>query len=172
MAPYYALHGSRGLCMLASIGAFLAMRFQPIARQYFISTLQKRYQSDMELGDLQISLYPTVRASGDNLVFWFHGRRDMPPLVKIRKFTFEAGFFNFFRNPRHINRLRLEGLQIHVPPRSGEPRLPIRILPGRLQTHRVRLRSLSFSRSQRRRYPAGNSAEGSGENPLTFDITG
>jgi hypothetical protein len=107
---------------VVAVGAFLALRFQPIAREYFITTLKKRYQSDVELGNLQISLYPTVRASGDNLVFWFNARHDLPPLVQIRRFAFEAGFFNFFRNPKHINHLVLEGLRIHVPPRSGEPR--------------------------------------------------
>ena len=104
--------------ILIAIGTVLVLRFQPVAREYFISTLKKRYQSDIELGNLQISLYPTVRASGDNLVFWFQGRHDRPPLVQIRRFSFEAGFVNFFRNPKHINRLRLEGLQIHVPPRE------------------------------------------------------
>ena len=104
--------------ILIALGTVLVLRFQPMARKYFISTLQKRYQSDIELGNLQISLYPTVRASGDNLVFWFQGRHDRPPLVQIRRFSFEAGFVNFFRNPKHINRLRLEGLQIHVPPRE------------------------------------------------------
>lgn len=104
--------------IVASVAAWLAVRFQPVARQYFISTLQKRYHSDIELGDLQISLYPTVRASGENLVFWFQGRHDRPPLVQIRRFSFEASFLNFFRTPKHINHLRLEGLQIHIPPRS------------------------------------------------------
>ena len=104
--------------IIAAVGTTLILRFQPVAGEYFISTLQKRYQSDIELGNLQISLYPTVRASGDNLVFWFQGRHDRPPLVQIRRFSFEAGFVNFFRNPKHINRLRLEGLQIHVPPRE------------------------------------------------------
>ena len=101
------------------VGTALVVRFQPIARNYFVAMLQKRYQSDVELGNLEISLYPTVRASGDNLVFWFQGKHDRPPLVQIRRFTFEAGFLNFFRNPKHINRLRLEGLQIHVPPREA-----------------------------------------------------
>jgi hypothetical protein len=108
----------------AAIGTALVLRFQPVARQYFISTLQKRYQSDIELGNLQISLYPVVRASGDNLVFWFQGRHDRPPLVQIRRFSFEAGFVNFFRNPKHINQLRLEGLQIHVPPREERAPAP------------------------------------------------
>lgn len=101
-----------------AVGTALVVGFQPIAREYFISTLKKRYQSDVELGNLRISLYPTVRASGDNLVFWFHGRHDKPPLVQIRRFSFEAGFVKFFRTPKHISRLRLEGLQIHVPSRE------------------------------------------------------
>jgi hypothetical protein len=107
-----------GFVIVVAVGTVLVFRFQPVARSYFISTLQKRYQSDVELGNLQISLYPVVRASGDNLVFWFKGRHDLPPLVQIRRFSFEAGFVNFFRNPKHINRLRLEGLQIHIPPRE------------------------------------------------------
>src|SRR5580698_6350003 len=94
--------------ILAVVGIVLVRRFQPVAREYFISALKKRYQSDIELGNLQISLYPTVRASGDNLVFWFQGRHDRPPLVQIRQFSFEAGVVNFFRNTKHINRLRME----------------------------------------------------------------
>jgi hypothetical protein len=41
--------------------------------------------------------------------------------VQIRRFSLEAGFVNFFRTPKHINRLVLDGLQIHLPPRSAEP---------------------------------------------------
>jgi hypothetical protein len=108
------------LLAIAAIAAFLVIRFQPIARQYFISTLQSRYRSEVELGNLQISLYPTVRATGDNLVFWFNGSHEGPPLVRMRRFSFEAGLFNFFRTPKHINHLRLEGLEIHIPPRSGQ----------------------------------------------------
>ncbi len=97
----------------------LALRFQPVAREYFISTLQKRYKSDVELGDLHISLFPTVHATGDNLVLWFNGRHDAPPMVQIRQFTFDSSFISFFRTPKHIGRLRLEGLQIHLPPRTA-----------------------------------------------------
>lgn len=106
---------------ILAIAAFLGIRFQPLAREYFVSTLQNRYHSDVELANLQISLYPTVRASGDGLVLWFNGRHEGPPLVRIRSFRFEAGFVNFFRTPRHIDHLHLEGLEIHIPPRSGEP---------------------------------------------------
>ncbi len=106
---------------LAAVVALLIVRFQPIARDYFMSTLRQRYQSDIEMGDLNISLFPTVRATGQNLIFRFNGRRDVPPMVQIRRFTLEARFIGFFRNPKHIHRLRLEGLRIQLPPRSEKP---------------------------------------------------
>lgn len=104
---------------LGATAAFLAWRFQPMAREYFVSTLQKRYQSEVDLGQLEISLFPSVHATGENLVLWFNGRHDAPPMVQIRRFTLDAAFVSFFRTPRHIGRLRLEGLQIHLPPRPA-----------------------------------------------------
>jgi hypothetical protein len=115
-----SLYAAAGFVLgLGAIAAFLAMRFQPIARQYFISTLNKRYQSEVELGNLNISLFPVVHATGDNLVLWFRGSHDGPPLVEVRRFTLDAAFVSFFREPKHIGQLRLEGLRIHLPPRSG-----------------------------------------------------
>jgi hypothetical protein len=108
------------LLWLAVFAAVVALRFQPAARTYFIAALRQRYQSDVELGDLRISLFPTVRATGGNLVFRLGGRRDIPPTVQIRRFTLEAGFIGFFRNPKRIRRIELEGLRIQLPPRSGK----------------------------------------------------
>ena len=44
------------------------LRFQPVAWQYVISTLQERYKSEVELGNFRISLFPLVCATGDNLI--------------------------------------------------------------------------------------------------------
>ena len=119
------------LC-LGIIVAVLVMRFQPVARDYILAALRDRYKSEVELGALQISLFPRVRATGENLIFHFAGRKDQQPLVKVRRFTLEARFIGFFRNPKRIRILRLEGLEIHLPPKSGggssnsgkEPRVP------------------------------------------------
>jgi hypothetical protein len=99
----------------------LIVRFQPMARHYFLSTLRDRYQSEIELGDLNISLFPTVRATGQNLVFRFQGRRDVPPMIRIRRFTVEAELLDLLRHPKHVHRLTLEGLQIQIPPRTDNP---------------------------------------------------
>lgn len=103
------------LCATVTI---LIVRFEPVARQYVLSALKQRYKSDVELGNLQISLFPLVRATGDNLVLRVPGRKDLPPLIEIRRFVVEARFIGFFRYPKRIRRLRLEGLQIHIAPKS------------------------------------------------------
>jgi hypothetical protein len=97
------------------------VRFQPVARQYVISTLQECYKSEVELGNFQISLFPVVRATGDNLVLRWGGRKDLPPMIEIRRFTIEARFVGFFRYPRRIRKLTVEGLQLHLPPKSAQP---------------------------------------------------
>ncbi len=114
------LYSLAGLTLsLVAIAAFLAIRFQPMARQYVVAALSKRYQSEVDLGNLQISLFPAVHATGDHLILWLHGNHEGPPLVQIRHFTFDAAFISFFREPKHIGQLRLEGLQLHLPPRSA-----------------------------------------------------
>lgn len=108
------------ICLAASaIVLAAALRFQPAARDYFVSTLEKRYKSAVDLDGLQISVFPAVHATGDNLVLWFNGRRDLPPIVRIRRFTLDASLLSFFRTPKHIGRLRVEGLEIHLPPRPA-----------------------------------------------------
>ncbi|HTA42997.1 MAG TPA: AsmA-like C-terminal region-containing protein [Bryobacteraceae bacterium] len=98
--------------------AIVVIRFQPLARGYVISALERRYESKVELGSFQISLFPMVKATGENLVFRWGGRTDLPPMIAIRRFTVEARFVGFFRYPKHIRKLKLEGLQVHIPPKS------------------------------------------------------
>jgi len=95
-----------------------------------MAALRDRYQSDVEVGDLRITLFPAVHASGENLLLRQPGRRDLPPLVAVRRFTLDARFVSFFRNPKRIRSVRLEGLRIIVQPRSG--RSPNHFDPAKL----------------------------------------
>jgi hypothetical protein len=109
------------LVVVATLAAILVHRFQPAARNYFISALRQHYKSDVSLGNLSISLFPQVRATGDDLIFRLPGHPTEPPLVIVRRFTFDADLVGFFRKPRRIRKLTLEGLEIHIPPKSGTP---------------------------------------------------
>ena len=110
-----------GLGAVAGLGVtvgILIWQFRPIARNYVLTALRDRYKSEVELGDLQISFFPKVKATGENLVLRFRGRADLPPLVRVRKFTLDANLAGFFRNPRRIRHLTLEGTEIRLPPHS------------------------------------------------------
>ncbi len=107
------------MLVLSGTVTILIVSFQPVARDYVLSALKQRYKSEVELGNLQISLFPLVRATGENLVLRVPGRKDLPPLIEIRRFVLEARFIGFFRHPKRIRRLRLEGLQINIPPKSA-----------------------------------------------------
>ncbi|MGI8958814.1 MAG: hypothetical protein ACR2IV_03435 [Bryobacteraceae bacterium] len=104
--------------VLTALAAIVALRFQPVARDYVLTVLRNRYRSKVELGNLQVSLFPTVHVTGENLVLRFGERAGAPPMITIKRFNVDARFIGFFRYPRRIRRLRLEGLQIQIPPRA------------------------------------------------------
>jgi hypothetical protein len=110
--------------VFAGLGATVAIliaRFEPVARCYVISALSRRYKSDVELGSLRISLFPVVRATGDNLTLRLAGHRDEQPMIAVRRFTIEARFIGFFSYPKRIRKVTLEGLQLHIPPKEERP---------------------------------------------------
>ena len=84
-------------------------------KQDIIDTLREKFQSDVQIGDLQIIVFPHVLATARGIVMRIKGRTDVPPLITIQELTLSAGILNLFR--RHVSSITLQGLQIHVPPR-------------------------------------------------------
>jgi hypothetical protein len=109
------------MAALVIVAAVMIQRFEPMARQYFISRLEQRYHSDVQLGSLDIALLPQVHASGDNLTLWFHGDHSKPPMIQLKHFQFDANLAGFFRSPKHLGRLKLTGLYIRPPRREEKP---------------------------------------------------
>ncbi len=78
--------------------------------------LKTDFASDLELQSLNVTLFPQIRIEAEGLVFHYKGRMDLPPLNTIRKVSGTGSIAGLLR--RHIRQVRLEGLQIQVPPRS------------------------------------------------------
>lgn len=90
------------------------------ARDWVDDWLTEQYKSQVDLESFQVSVaFPLVQAEGANLVLHFHGRRDLPPLIAINHFTLRASFLGFLGNPRRIQYVHLDGLQINIPPREA-----------------------------------------------------
>ena len=71
----------------------------------------------MQFSSVHITLFPRVQVIVEGLVLRHHDRMDIPPLIEIRKMIVDAGLLALFGKRHEISRVRLEGLQIHTPPR-------------------------------------------------------
>ena len=112
--------------LLISIFALLAMapRLGPMARERLVKYLRENYQSEVELKTLNVSLFPRVRVSGEGLVMYYQGRSGVPPFIRIKAFYADAAIGSLLQNTKHVSTLRLEGLEINIPPKSEREPTP------------------------------------------------
>lgn len=93
-----------------------------------VNVMRKRFNSDLDLTSLRVSVLPRLRIEGTGLTLRYRGRTDVPPLMAVRKFSLDlswkgefsldANWLGFSNRPPHFHILRLEGLQINIPPRE------------------------------------------------------
>ena len=94
----------------------MAARLPDYLRDRAVSTLRQHFASDVEFTNLQISVYPQIVIRGENLVLRLHGRKDIPPLISIRKFSTEIAFRELLSRTRRVRKITLEGLRVTMPP--------------------------------------------------------
>jgi hypothetical protein len=108
--------------------AILAYALRPtlktIAREIMESDLQSHFRGSVKFADFDVSVYPRVQVTVTELEIRHHDRTDIPPLVQIRKVTFDTSILTLLRHRPKIGTVVLEGLQIHTPPKvKGEPHI-------------------------------------------------
>lgn len=116
------LYGSLILCLLI-IGCAIALYFYvqgfgPRAKQRVVAAVQERFDADVDLKSLNISLYPQPKAVGEGLSIRHKGWTDPLPLIYIGRFTAQTDFNTLIDRSNHVSSMRLEGLEIHIPPRG------------------------------------------------------
>jgi AsmA-like C-terminal region len=117
--------------------AVLALLFIVVAYTYFrpaylegrmrraiTQALAERFQSDVELQELHIQVLPRLQVTGRGLSLRYHGRTDVPPLIQIASFTFVGGLLAMLRPVTHISLVRVQDLQITIPPRGHTAERP------------------------------------------------
>ena len=110
--PFAAL---AGLLVAAFVSLALRIPFSSEKlRTRVVATLADRLDSEVELGELTLRIFPRFHAVGTGLAIHHKGRRDVPPLISADKFTVDADLLGLWR--RHVAHVRLDGLKIQVPP--------------------------------------------------------
>src|SRR5438105_791078 len=103
----------------AAIGIFVANvpLSSDVLRHRIIETLSDKLDSDVELGDLQLRVYPALRAEGTNLRIRRRGAAaDLPPLISVKSFHVDGNLLRIWR--KHVDHVHVVGLDITVPPKS------------------------------------------------------
>ena len=111
---------------LAAFGLLFAMRgkIRGMIRSETEAYLRLRFHSELEFKDFEISLKPGVHVVITGVVLRHNARTDIPPLIEIAKVSFNANISGLLAKKVTVSSVRLDGLQIHTPPRhAGGPPL-------------------------------------------------
>ena len=100
--------------------AIAAPALTPLVRSRIVKTLEENFASRLELKNLDVSLFPSVRVTGQGLVLRQKDRADAPPLIVINQFSAETSLFSLLRT--RVQHVRLDGLQIHI--QTGREKQP------------------------------------------------
>src|SRR5215831_4826631 len=126
--------GFIGLVIAAHV---LARRVDPYIRQQAILYLQRRFESEVELTSLRVSVPNTsavkmllnrgrgtmVRVEGDGVLLRHKGRHDIPPMFVMKKFTGEVDLGTLFDTPKMVRSVTISGMEINIPPEGERPHL-------------------------------------------------
>jgi hypothetical protein len=108
---------------LLAIGAVIAIDqyvrgFSPRLKARVVDALRQRFDADVDLQSLEVSFFPQPNVTGEGLTVRHAHWADPHPLIYIRKFTARTDFSTIIDRRNHVDLVRLEGLEIHVPPRG------------------------------------------------------
>jgi hypothetical protein len=105
--------------VVLGIGLYvLGSHLTPIVRNRALDMLRNRFDSEADIGELDVSVWHGINVSGKRLVVRHHGRTDVPPLLEIAEFSGQMGWLALIDKPWHIRRIELKGLTIHIPPKE------------------------------------------------------
>jgi len=113
----------------------MAKRIDPYIREQAVLYLQERFDSEVEIGGLSVSLPKAsplallydrrhagrARVEGEGIVLRHRGRRDVAPLFVIRKLAFEVDLDVLFNSPKRVHVVTIDGMEIHIPPKGEKP---------------------------------------------------
>ena len=117
-APSRAL--TRGVVVAALVVVVLLFSL-PIAltpglRGRLTQALGERFESEVDIASLRVSILPRLRVSGGGVILRHKGRTDVPPLITVASFTAEANLWGLIGSPVRLSGVRVEGLEINIPP--------------------------------------------------------
>ena len=132
------------LAVIAALLVTLATRLTPLVRDRAVAALEERFDGEVQLDSLHVSIFPRLRVQGAGLLLRRRGHGDEPPLLRVGQFSGEAGLAGLLASPMRLRRVQVSDLDIYVPPRrpgstGGRPGIPRTIVFDEILVERARL---------------------------------
>lgn len=105
-----------GIVVIIALLLPLGTRLTPHVRDQAVSAINSRFDSEVELSSLQVSLVPRPAVSGDGLTLRHNGRTDVAPLIQIGSYGASANVWGLLRTPLHLHTVTLDRMDISIPP--------------------------------------------------------
>src|ERR1041385_1035018 len=87
-------------------------------RAWIVQSLEQKFQSNVELADFHVRIFPEMTVSGEGLSLHYWATPEASPLIRVEKFSFSLGLLGVFRAPRRIEQIKLKRMVISIPPRE------------------------------------------------------
>jgi hypothetical protein len=120
-----------GIILLLAAVAGVVVKYvihnaEPILRRRVIASLQARCNSPVELDTLHISVMKGLQVTGEGLRILRIAGPGVPdaqahgaaPMLSIKSFDFRVGLRELFEPTMRIGVVRVDGMQLHIPPRQ------------------------------------------------------
>ena len=102
---------------------YVLHHLEPILRKRIIETLSVRFQAPVELDRIDISLFKGIQVNGWGLRIPYSAAtgpvtpdRAGTPMLSVSHFAFRTGLLSLLHQPMHVERVRVDGLQLHIAP--------------------------------------------------------
>jgi hypothetical protein len=90
-------------------------------KERVIALLSEQLESEVTIERLEGRVFPRVAVSGGGVSIRHKGRTDVPPLIRIEQFEIRGSLRDLMRRPRRVGEVRLQGLEVKIPPGDDEP---------------------------------------------------
>jgi hypothetical protein len=120
-----------GVCAVLLLSGGIAMEYavrhaEPILRKRVVETLSTRFQTQVELDALHISIFKGISVTGEDLVvpgIATEGQTVVTPLLTVERFEFHTGIAGLLRSPTHVDTVYVQGLAFSLPPKGERPKM-------------------------------------------------
>jgi len=114
-----------GLLIAGLIAAqYVIHHAEPMMRARVIQALSRRFDSQVQLGELDVSVLHGLNVEGRNLSLRSNLDPSLPPQIQVGQFSFHTPLLDVFRSPMHIGLVEVHGLQIMIPPKGQRSAMP------------------------------------------------